>query len=528
MNQASRSRRTTWVLLAIVALGLGLRLAAWTGTTGLHWDTSSHYLPMAVGLEDALAGRAHCQMGARRPELTHVGYAVAVRAVMALGFEYRSAGQLLSLGCGVGLLGLVFLLGRRLGGDAVGLGAAALLALDGRFVSASVMVQTEMLFLFGVVGLVLLLLLPERLRARHTAAAGLLLGLLCTVRGVGLTVAPLVPALTWWRWRAGDATRRALLASVLVTGITVACASWLGGYVERVNQAPAISNQLRLTLFFLGEFDDAYWPDESGEVLRIVSTETDYAGRLTPAVMRTIAWARVTSLAEHVLPLLALAVAGVVALGQGARTAGVTALAAGLAPILAPILVLAPATTSRYYLPLAPFLYPLACVALAAAISWLGRRRRRGAEAGDRGETPGPRGWPVPAACLVAGLLLWPPSSTLWQVRRHLRDRSWRAQGDRNAVALARFLSPATVVGRGPGGLTEHLGLVGCYARQVAGGPDGPAIARYVRANELQWMLYAPEFGPSLGQLPGLRVVPVLEFSVRDQPQVLARVEAVS
>src|SRR5690606_34420216 len=121
----------------------------------------------------------------------------------------------------VATIGLVFVLGRRLGGERVGLVAAAVWALWPNLIFHSAIVLTETLFLFLLVALLVVLLGdPAAARAPGRArlvAVGVLFGLALLVRPVSAVMAPALLVL-WW----GNGARAALWRLALVGAVTVA------------------------------------------------------------------------------------------------------------------------------------------------------------------------------------------------------------------------------------------------------------------------------------------------------------------
>lgn len=127
----------------------------------------------------------------------------------------------LNVALSVATIGLVFVLGRRLGGDRVGLVAAGVWALWPNLIFHSGIVLTETLFLFLLV-LLLIVVLGDPAAARLPGKArlvtiGVLFGLTLLVRPVSLVIAPVFLVL-WW----GAGTKAALWRLALVGVATVA------------------------------------------------------------------------------------------------------------------------------------------------------------------------------------------------------------------------------------------------------------------------------------------------------------------
>lgn len=124
----------------------------------------------------------------------------------------------------VATIGLVFVLGRRLAGDRVGLVAAAIWALWPNLVLHSAVVLTETLFLFLLV-LLLIVLLGDPASARLPGRArlitvGVLFGLTLLVRPVSAVIAPVFLVL-WWGAGAKAALWRLTLVGVATLAVLV-------------------------------------------------------------------------------------------------------------------------------------------------------------------------------------------------------------------------------------------------------------------------------------------------------------------
>ena len=155
------------------------------------------------------------------------GYPLALGAVLwlvrLLPFDVTAfdVAVWLNVALSVATIGLVFVLGRRLGGDRVGLVAAGIWALWPNLVFHSAVVLTETLFLFLLVLLLIVALgdpegarLPGRARL---VTIGVLFGLTLLVRPVSAVIAPVFLVL-WW----GAGLRAALWRLALVGVATLA------------------------------------------------------------------------------------------------------------------------------------------------------------------------------------------------------------------------------------------------------------------------------------------------------------------
>src|SRR5690606_14843788 len=128
----------------------------------------------------------------------------------------------LNVALSVATIGLVFVLGRRLAGDRVGLVAACVWALWPNLVFHSGVVLTETLFLLLLVALLIVALGdPAAARAPGNArlvAIGVLFGLSLLVRPVSAVVAPAFLIL-WWGAGARAALRRLAVVGVATVAV---------------------------------------------------------------------------------------------------------------------------------------------------------------------------------------------------------------------------------------------------------------------------------------------------------------------
>ncbi len=130
----------------------------------------------------------------------------------------------LNVALSVATIGLVFVLGRRLGGDRVGLVAAGVWAMWPNLIFHSGIVLTETLFLFLLV-LLLIVVLGDPAAARLPGKArlvtiGVLFGLTLLVRPVSLVIAPVFLVL-WWGAGAKAALWRLALVGVATVAVLV-------------------------------------------------------------------------------------------------------------------------------------------------------------------------------------------------------------------------------------------------------------------------------------------------------------------
>lgn len=129
-------------------------------------------------------------------------------------------------GCVVGaaVVVLIGLLGRRLGGERVGLVAAGIAAVYPVLVTADASLMSETLYGFFVVWAVLLAYrLIDRPTAGRAAALGAVVGLAALTRGEGLLLLPLLAIPLAWR---GGRTGRALRVGAACAGMLIVIAPW--------------------------------------------------------------------------------------------------------------------------------------------------------------------------------------------------------------------------------------------------------------------------------------------------------------
>jgi 4-amino-4-deoxy-L-arabinose transferase-like glycosyltransferase len=137
------------------------------------------------------------------------------------------------VGCAVGLVTIVLvgLLGRRFGGDAVGLCAAALASVYPAFLAVDASVMSETLYVPLVTGCVLAVCVAmERASVARWALVGVLAGAAVLTRGDGVVVvAVLVVPAALFGTRAASAAwpRRAALAAVAVVAVLAVVAPWV-------------------------------------------------------------------------------------------------------------------------------------------------------------------------------------------------------------------------------------------------------------------------------------------------------------
>jgi 4-amino-4-deoxy-L-arabinose transferase-like glycosyltransferase len=224
------SRRVRWALLAIVVVGAALRIAwAVRMKEPLELRDPVLYLILADHLAAGDGFRYGFAADQGQTAYYPPGYPLALGGAVWLArvalpgtVSAFDVAVWLNVVLSIATIGLVFVLGRRLAGPAVGLVAAGIWALWPNLVFHSGIVLTETLFLFLLV-LLLIVLLGDRERAAapgvaRLVTAGALFGLVLLVRPVSAVIAPFL-LLLWW----GRGARAALwrLAVVLAAAVMV-------------------------------------------------------------------------------------------------------------------------------------------------------------------------------------------------------------------------------------------------------------------------------------------------------------------
>lgn len=259
------SRRARWLLAGVVAAGAVLRvLWALKAQPPSELRDPVFYLILA----DHVAAGDGYRYGFEADQGTTAyyppGYPLALAAVVWLvrllpgDVSTFDVAVWFNVALSVATIGLVFVLGRRLAGERVGLVAAAIWAVWPNLVFHSGIVLTETLFLFLLVAL-LVVTLGDPAAARSPGRArlltiGALLGLTLLVRPVSAVVAPAFLVL-WW----GDGARAALRRLALVGLATVAVlVPW------SVRSSLAMDEPVALSLNFGDNLCLGHNPDATG------------------------------------------------------------------------------------------------------------------------------------------------------------------------------------------------------------------------------------------------------------------------
>ena len=225
----STSRRVRWALVAILAAGTALRVAwALRMEQPVELRDPVLYLVLADHLAAGDGYRYGFAPDQGQTAYYPPGYPLALGGAVWLArlalpgtVSAFDVAVWLNVALSVATIALVFVLGRRLAGPAVGLVAAGIWAVWPNLVFHSGIVLTETLFLFLLV-LLLIVLLGDREAAAapgvaRLVTAGALFGLVLLVRPVSAVIAPFLLLLWWGRgaraalWRLG-----VVLAATLV------------------------------------------------------------------------------------------------------------------------------------------------------------------------------------------------------------------------------------------------------------------------------------------------------------------------
>ena len=245
----ARPGRSFAVRLALIcAAGLALR-ALYLLTVGRHVTGIGDWFFYHWQANDIAAGRGFDEPFRWRfdhvllPSAGHPPlYPLVLSAISAAGGTGTLAHRLLGLPLGVVTIALVGLLGRRAGGERIGLIAAGLCAISPIMVAADGALMSETLY-SPLIALVLLAAwrLLERPAAWVAAATGAAIGLAALTRSEGLL---LLPLLAWpVALRSGGARRDRAIRLVLATAAClVVIAPWTIRNLDAFGRLVPISN----------------------------------------------------------------------------------------------------------------------------------------------------------------------------------------------------------------------------------------------------------------------------------------------
>jgi 4-amino-4-deoxy-L-arabinose transferase-like glycosyltransferase len=293
-------------LLLVVAAGLALRLVyalvvmhgVGVGGDGLEFHILANQLAAGDGyIQPLIVSPAHVPT-ADKPPL----YPLLLALPSLVGWKSLVAHRVVSCLMGAGLVALVGLLGRRSGGERVGLVAAAIAAVYPLLVVLDGAVRSESLYAPLVAGLLLATYrLVDRPSAWRAVAAGAVLGLTVLVRSEALLLGVLLLAAAAYRLprrrRLGPVTVTAVVAVLVVSPWAIRNWSEFGHPLLSTNEGSLLYGANCHAAYYSGQIGT--WPcyprltvtpgrDEaevSSDLRRTgVDYARDHAGRV-PAVM---------------------------------------------------------------------------------------------------------------------------------------------------------------------------------------------------------------------------------------------------
>ena len=167
------------------------------------------------------------QSGAIEPTAEHPPlWPLLLAAASEVGGNGILSHRLVGVPVGVATVGVLGLVGRRIGGDTAGLAIAAIGAAHPLLIAADGSLMSETLYgLWVAAALLLTLRLLERPTAWRAAALGATIGLASLTRGEGLLLLLLLAAPAVWRG-AGGARRRLALGAVALGAALLVLAPW--------------------------------------------------------------------------------------------------------------------------------------------------------------------------------------------------------------------------------------------------------------------------------------------------------------
>ena len=181
----------------------------------------------------------------------------------ALGATSELAHKLVGCLIGCGTVAVIGLLGRRVGGNAVGLTAAGIAALYPLFIGADGSLMSETLYgLLIALTLLLALRLIDRPALAIAAALGVTVGLAALTRTEGLAFLPLIVLPAVWLTDA-PTRRKAGLAAVAVAAAVAVIAPWTIRNVQAFDRLVPISTN-EGTVLAGANCDEVYGGDDIG------------------------------------------------------------------------------------------------------------------------------------------------------------------------------------------------------------------------------------------------------------------------
>ena len=214
--------RTLIVLIVVIAVAA--RVVAGLGLEGrVHFPDSRQYIQIAQNIRAGDGPRLDESTVAARPP----GYPYFLAAIFSVIRSSPDVPPLLAVRLAQALLGgalclMVWLAGSKLYGPAVGVAAAAFVALDPFLTYFSGLILSEALFALLLAAAMLCLLHSENGKVGWAAAAGLLLGASAMVRASALPMIPAVAA-AWvlLRWRKRGGLRQGAAVILLAAAVMI-------------------------------------------------------------------------------------------------------------------------------------------------------------------------------------------------------------------------------------------------------------------------------------------------------------------
>lgn len=256
-RSALRDRRWLLILLAICAVGLGIRVGYVLGWHTLHEDElggDAYYYHAAGNLLADGEGFVHpffWDDGIEAPGADHPpGYQIVLAVPSLLGFDGVRDHQLFSSLLGTVTIALAGIAGRQIAGRRAGLIAAALTALyPNIWLNDSAIMAETLALLFGVLAIICAYAAWRAPGWRWFAATGVAIGLASLARAEGVMLVPLMvwPLAAWARGLDGWRVRLGRLA--VGTGAAVlVVAPWVVFNMARFDEPATLSTQLGPTL----------------------------------------------------------------------------------------------------------------------------------------------------------------------------------------------------------------------------------------------------------------------------------------
>ena len=227
--------RTRWALVVVLIIAAGLRIA-WSWYAAVPPSNSLHDPNFYLLFGEQIArGHGYVIPFNQGPTAYYpVGYPIVLGIVdfvliHTVGDHPIGAAAAVNVVCGVAAVFLVFLIGRRLASDGVGLVAAAITALYPNLVYHTAAALTETVFIAVFLLFVLVVIsgpwTERRFEGRRVVVLGVLLGVCVLIRPVA---APLIGALFVVWLLGGFGWRRAVGYSAAVLGVAVLVVSpWI-------------------------------------------------------------------------------------------------------------------------------------------------------------------------------------------------------------------------------------------------------------------------------------------------------------